>query len=214
MLHKITAGRNPSRKTNILSCCCYNPKIDWENRICLTYVTERESSAIQDLIPILEVLKSHNFRREICEVLTEAVASQTDMMDQITKLKKQAESVCETEAVFLNKDAEFEVSRRLYKECLDSAKDYFELEDSDSLVESSEKLVELAKKFKQAHEEVQTKNDDLNMQKEAIDEMLDPDDEVLLKSFTTKFFGILDMPFEEPSEDEPATKKGRMESEK
>ncbi|PIC18888.1 hypothetical protein B9Z55_024625 [Caenorhabditis nigoni] len=201
-------------------------------------------------------------------------------MDQITKLKIQAESVCEAEAVFLNKDAEFEVSRRLYKECLDSAKDYFELEDSDSLVENSEKLVELAKKFKQAHEEVQRKNDDHNMQKEAMDEMikniteieetfvknqtklmkseknwsfiekiilslerkyyasevdkekknqllvkflecplliseqLDPDDEVLLKSFTTKFFGILDMPFEEPSEDEPATKKGRMESEK
>ncbi|CAO4385762.1 unnamed protein product [Caenorhabditis nigoni] len=262
----------------IISYCCLFTNMDWDDRYSLAYYTEKENSAMRDLIPILEILKSQNFRREFCEILTEAVALQTEKMDQITKLKVLADSVCEAEAVLPEKTAKLEMIRRLNEEGIDEASGYFTKEDYASYVDSCERLGEQAKKLVQAQNEVQTKNDDLNMQKEAIDEMvkqiteieetfvknqtklmkleknwlfiekiilsletknhlevdkekknqllvkflesplliseqLDPNDEALLKSFTTKFFGILGMPSEEPSEDEPARKKGRMESE-
>ncbi|PIC18883.1 hypothetical protein B9Z55_024623 [Caenorhabditis nigoni] len=176
MLSEIKAKeRVPSKvpsTARIISYYGYFSKMDWEKRYSLTYVTEKESSAIQELIPILEVLKSHNFRREICEVLTEAVALQTEKMDQITKLKILANSVSEAERVFSNKDAEFELSTRHYKECLNNSEAYFKSEDYASLVKNTEKQVELAKKLEQAREEVQRETDDLNMQKEAMDEMI------------------------------------------
>ncbi|ULT82903.1 hypothetical protein L3Y34_012265 [Caenorhabditis briggsae] len=98
------------------------------------------------------------------EVLTEAVALQTEKVEHVTKLKILTESVCEAEVEFFNKDDEFKLSRRLYEECLDDGKVYFESEYYASLVTNTEKQVELAKKLEQGHEEVLQKTEDLNMQ--------------------------------------------------
>ncbi|UMM42198.1 hypothetical protein L5515_018123 [Caenorhabditis briggsae] len=113
-----------------------------------------------------------------------------------------------------NNDAE--KFKNEYLECSENFTNAF-LETQQAKININNKKAiwnETVNKINEAENQLTAMNDPYQLFEEKMEQSyLDPDDEILLKSFTTKFFGILNMPSVEPSEDETAPKKARMESE-
>ncbi|UMM20230.1 hypothetical protein L5515_015568 [Caenorhabditis briggsae] len=133
-----------------------------DNRNTLSSVIEKEYFALQDLIGSHKMFKTHPFREEMCNEITEAIDLHKQTLLLVTDIQKSGSSIVEAEQLLSKKASELETFKTACEEYMYKAKMDFRKGDYNNSHVATANQIEAMKKVEEVEKADKKKLEAIN----------------------------------------------------